>query len=29
MHGRESTPLVGRAGPALSGPRPPFLQQLP
>jgi len=28
VHGRESTLLVGRAGPALSGLRPPFPQQL-
>src|SRR6201998_2592402 len=29
MHGRESTLLVGRARPALSGLGPPFPQQLP
>jgi len=28
MHGRESTLLVGRVGPALSGLRPPFPQRL-
>jgi hypothetical protein len=29
MHGHVSTPLIGRTGPALSGLKPPFPQQLP